>query len=169
MQTHPASGLSEHFKSLADPRVDRTKLHSLHDLLIIAIAAMLCGAESFEDMEDFGTAKEDWFKTFLDLPHAYLLTTHSIGYSARWIPKVFWNASCRGRRACVWRWVKRSSLWMARRCAGPAAKRKRHAAWSAHGRPAMAWCWVKSKCLTNPTKSLPCHSYYAHWNWRAVS
>jgi len=69
MQMHPASGLSEHFKSLPDPRVDRTKLHSLHDILIIAITALLCGAESFEDMEDFGAAKEDWFKTFLELPN----------------------------------------------------------------------------------------------------
>ena len=61
--------LSEHFKKLRDPRIDRRKDHRLHDILIIAISSMLCGAETFVDMEDFGLAKEDWFKTFLDLPN----------------------------------------------------------------------------------------------------
>ncbi len=61
--------LSEHFKKLRDPRIDRKKAHSLHDILIIAISAMLCGAETFVDMETFGHAKDDWFKSFLDLPN----------------------------------------------------------------------------------------------------
>jgi predicted transposase YbfD/YdcC len=56
-----------HFKSVADPRVDRTKDHDLIDILVIAICALLCAAESFNDMEDFGKAKEDWFRTFLKL------------------------------------------------------------------------------------------------------
>jgi len=49
--------------------VDRRKLHSLTDVLAIAICALLCGADSFEDMEVFGEAKSDWFETFLELPH----------------------------------------------------------------------------------------------------
>jgi len=61
--------LSEQFKRLRDPRIDRTKCHSLHDILIIAILAMLCGADSFTDMEDFGHAKDDWLASFLDLPN----------------------------------------------------------------------------------------------------
>lgn len=36
---------------------------------MIAICALLCGAESFEDMEIFGAAKEEWFGTFLELPN----------------------------------------------------------------------------------------------------
>jgi hypothetical protein len=39
----------------------------LVDILVIALCAMLCGAEGFNDMEDFGKAKRDWFKSFLDL------------------------------------------------------------------------------------------------------
>lgn len=69
MQPNASLSLSEHFKKLRDPRLDRTKAHSLHDILIIAILAMLCGADSFTDMEDFGHAKDDWLATFLDLPN----------------------------------------------------------------------------------------------------
>ena len=67
MQTHPKLSLIEHFKSLKDPRIDRTKDHDLIDVLIIAICCLLCAGESFNDMEDFGKAKEDWFRTFLKL------------------------------------------------------------------------------------------------------
>jgi DDE_Tnp_1-associated len=56
-------------KEVPDPRVDRRKLHVLSDVLAIAICALLCGADSFEDVEVFGEAKADWFGTFLGLPH----------------------------------------------------------------------------------------------------
>jgi predicted transposase YbfD/YdcC len=67
MQKHPKLSLIEHFEKLADPRVNRTKDHDLIDVLIIAICTLLCAGESFNDMEDFGQAKQDWFKTFLRL------------------------------------------------------------------------------------------------------
>lgn len=67
MQKHPKLSLIEHFQMLSDPRMDRTKEHDLIDVLIIAVCTLLCGGESFNDMEDFGYAKEDWFKTFLRL------------------------------------------------------------------------------------------------------
>jgi len=67
MQTHPSPSLIEHFKDLNDPRVDRTKEHELIDILIIGLCCLLCGGESFNDMEDFGYAKQEWFKTFLKL------------------------------------------------------------------------------------------------------
>jgi predicted transposase YbfD/YdcC len=67
MQKHPKLSLIEHFQDLPDPRVDRTKDHDLIDILVIAICTLLCAGESFNDMEDFGKAKQDWFKTFLTL------------------------------------------------------------------------------------------------------
>lgn len=68
MQTnHPKVSLIEYFQSITDPRVNRTKDHDLIDILIIAICCLLCGGEGFNDMEDFGHAKHDWFKTFLRL------------------------------------------------------------------------------------------------------
>jgi predicted transposase YbfD/YdcC len=65
--THPKLSLIEHFQHLPDPRVNRTKDHDLIDILVIAICTLLCGGEGFNDMEDFGHAKHDWFKTFLRL------------------------------------------------------------------------------------------------------
>jgi predicted transposase YbfD/YdcC len=67
MQKHSSLSMVEHFKSLADPRVDRTKDHALIDVLVIAVCTLLCGGEGFNDMEDFGQAKEEWFRTFLRL------------------------------------------------------------------------------------------------------
>jgi predicted transposase YbfD/YdcC len=67
MQTHPKLSLVEHFENLIDPRVKRTKAHDLIDVLIIAVCTLLCGGEGFNDMEDFGKAKRDWFQTFLAL------------------------------------------------------------------------------------------------------
>lgn len=67
MQQHASLSLIEHFRGLADPRVDRTKDHDLIDVLVIAVCCLLCAGESFNDMEDFGLAKQDWFKTFLAL------------------------------------------------------------------------------------------------------
>lgn len=67
MQTHPKRSLVEHFKSVSDPRMNRTKDHDLIDILIISVCTLLCGGETFNDMEDFGYAKEEWFRTFLAL------------------------------------------------------------------------------------------------------
>jgi predicted transposase YbfD/YdcC len=66
--------LLEHFGDLPDPRIDRTRRHELTDIPVIAICTLLCGGESFNDMEDFGLAKEDWLRTFLALPHG--IPTH---------------------------------------------------------------------------------------------
>lgn len=66
---HPKKSLIEHLSAIRDPRVKRTRDHELIDILVIAICALLCRAETFNDMEDFGNAKLDWFKTFLVLPN----------------------------------------------------------------------------------------------------
>jgi predicted transposase YbfD/YdcC len=57
----------ECLESVPDPRLERTKEHELIDILVIAICCLLCGGESFYDMEDFGYAKEEWFRSFLKL------------------------------------------------------------------------------------------------------
>ena len=53
--------------TIQDPRVDRTKEHKLIDVLVIAVCAVICGAEGWTDCEDFGQCKEKWFRTFLEL------------------------------------------------------------------------------------------------------
>lgn len=56
------------FRDIPDPRVERTKRHNLTDVLVIGVCTLLCGGETFNDMEDFGKAKHDWLATFLELP-----------------------------------------------------------------------------------------------------
>jgi predicted transposase YbfD/YdcC len=57
------------FAILDDPRVERTKRHSLEAIVTIALCGVICGADSWVEIEAFGQAKEDWFATVLDLPH----------------------------------------------------------------------------------------------------
>jgi predicted transposase YbfD/YdcC len=59
--------LVEHFGVMPDPRIDRRKEHELVDILVIAVCTLLCAGETFNDMEEFGKAKYEWFKTFLKL------------------------------------------------------------------------------------------------------
>lgn len=53
---------------MPDPRYDHTKRHLLLDILFIAICTVICGGENFEDMAEFGNAKEQWLRKFLKLP-----------------------------------------------------------------------------------------------------
>jgi predicted transposase YbfD/YdcC len=69
MGTDSVGSIDKHFGNLEDPRVDRTKLHKLLDILVIAICAVICGADNWEEVELFGQAKEDWFKSFLEMPN----------------------------------------------------------------------------------------------------
>jgi predicted transposase YbfD/YdcC len=58
----------KYFAELRDPRVERNREHLLEEVLLIAIAAVLSGAESWNDIADYGEAKVEWLRTFLSLP-----------------------------------------------------------------------------------------------------
>jgi hypothetical protein len=59
----------DHFSDLEDPRIERNKLHKLIDILTIAICAVICNADTWEDIEEFAKSKESWFGKFLELPN----------------------------------------------------------------------------------------------------
>lgn len=61
-------GILRYFADLPDPRAHNVR-HRLIDLLIIALCATLCGADGWDDFEDFAKAKAKWFGSFLDLEH----------------------------------------------------------------------------------------------------
>lgn len=69
MNNRKPKTLVEHFSSVTDPRIDRTKRHKLIDILVISICATICGADGWEEFELFGQSKLDWFKGFLELPN----------------------------------------------------------------------------------------------------
>ena len=58
-----------YFSNLADPRVERTKEHLLEDIIFITIAAVICGAETWNDIENYGKSKKNWLKQYLRLPN----------------------------------------------------------------------------------------------------
>jgi predicted transposase YbfD/YdcC len=57
-----------HFADLPDPRVERGRRHRLLDIVTVAVCAVICGADSWVDVELFGDSKLEWFRTFLELP-----------------------------------------------------------------------------------------------------
>ena len=61
--------LVDYFEELADPRIERCKRHSLLDIITIAICAIICGADNWVHVAMFGRSKEEWFRTFLELPN----------------------------------------------------------------------------------------------------
>ena len=63
------ASIVEHFQTLEDPRIERTKKHNLLDILVIALCTLLTGGEGFQDMELFGKSKRAWLQTFLALPY----------------------------------------------------------------------------------------------------
>lgn len=62
------SKFQEYFTEIKDPRVERTRYHLLTDIITIAILAVIAGAEGWEDIEEYGLNKQEWLKTFLELP-----------------------------------------------------------------------------------------------------
>jgi len=62
-------GIAKHFGKVKDPRKERTRRHKLLDIILIAICGVICGADSWVDIELFGKSKLNWLKTFLELPN----------------------------------------------------------------------------------------------------
>ena len=68
MEKEAIGSITKHFGELQDPRTGNAKAHIFLEILIIAICAVICGADGWSDIELFGKNKKDWLKTFLELP-----------------------------------------------------------------------------------------------------
>lgn len=55
------------FSSLQDNRREITKFYELNDILLMAVISVLCGADSWNDIEGYCVAKEEWLTELLDL------------------------------------------------------------------------------------------------------
>jgi len=98
MKLKPKITLLDHFAKLTDPRIDRTKDHKLIDILAIAICGMLCGADNWVAMEQYGKSKEEWLKQFLELPNG--IPSHDT------ISRVFGRLDPKEFEQCFRDWVK---------------------------------------------------------------
>lgn len=92
---HPS--IPKHFAHLSDPRRDN-KRHKLVDIITIAICAVICNANTFEHICEFGQAKCEWFKKFLALPHGIPSTDTFERVFARIDPQEF--------KTCFMEWIQ---------------------------------------------------------------
>ena len=66
MPREKVTSIEKAFRSIQDPRASNRK-HKIQDILAISLCAVLCGAEGWEDIEEFGRSNEKWFCSFLEL------------------------------------------------------------------------------------------------------
>ncbi len=97
MSKKPLEAIEEHFSKVKDPRIDRTKDHKLIDIIAIAICAIICGAEGWTDMENYGNSKILWLKTFLELPNG--IPSHDT------FGRVFGKIDAQQFQLAFWEWV----------------------------------------------------------------
>lgn len=86
------------FALVEDPRVERTKRHRLRDIIILAICGVICGAEGWVEIEEFGKAKEAWFTELLQLPNG--IPSHDT------FGRVFAHLDPKQFEASFFQWVK---------------------------------------------------------------
>jgi predicted transposase YbfD/YdcC len=98
METSVGRSLLPHFAEMSDPRVERTRDHLLSDLLALAICGVIGGADSWVEIEEFGKAKAEWFRSFLRLPHG--IPSHDT------FGRVFARLDPEEFQACFINWVQ---------------------------------------------------------------
>jgi predicted transposase YbfD/YdcC len=95
----PASlSLAHHFRSLRDPRRPHLRKHLLLDIVSIALCAVICGANDWQQVATFAHRRRDWLATFLTLPNG--IPSHDT------FERVFDRLEPQAFQACFRRWVK---------------------------------------------------------------
>jgi len=92
------AAIADYFGEIEDPRDYRAKKHELIDIITIALCAVICGADSWTDIENYGKAKIDWLKTFLLLENG--IPSHDT------FGRIFALISPKAFQNCFISWVK---------------------------------------------------------------
>jgi predicted transposase YbfD/YdcC len=98
MSQAPLTSLSEHFAGLTDPRVEGRTDHPLVNIIVITVCAVICGAESWVEVELFGHSKFDWLAQFLDLSQG--IPSHDT------LGRVFGQLNAEQFQSCFLSWVQ---------------------------------------------------------------
>ena len=91
------TSILEHFSTLEDPRIERGKEHQLLDIVVLAICAVVSGAEGWEGIELFGQTRLAWLRRYVPLAHG--IPTHDT------LARVLSRVSARGFEECFASWV----------------------------------------------------------------
>ena len=86
------------FSQIDDPRRDLGKEHKLNDILLIGIISVICGANTWNEMEQYALEKEEFLRTFLDLPNG--ITSHDT------FNRVFSAINPKQFEVCFIEWIK---------------------------------------------------------------
>ncbi len=125
----PPTSISEHFAALTDPRVERSRVHRLVDIVTIALCGVLCGADDWVAIAAFGQEKEAWLRTFLELPGG--IPSHDT------FGRVFARLAPDEFRACFLTWVRAVVGEVGAQVVAVDGKTLRRSADRAHGRGAL--------------------------------
>lgn len=143
MDVDAPPGLLRAFAELKDPRVNRTKRHSLGDILAIAICAVICGADGWAQVARFGRCKLKWFRTFLELPNG--IPSHDT------FGRVFSALDPSGFEECFMNWIAALTTASAGRLIAIDGKTIRRSLDTANGKAAIhmvsAWCQANHMVL----------------------
>ncbi len=118
MKLKPKITIADHFGEMEDPRVEWSIQHKLIDIITIAICAVICGADTWVDIEIYGQSKYEWLKQFLELPNGIPSHDTFSRVFSRLDPKEFQN--------CFLNWVKSISKLVAKEVVAIDGKTLRH-------------------------------------------
>ena len=76
MNKDVSNSFETYFGNLKDPRVERTKLYPLSEILFIVLTGSICGAESWRDFVIFGEERLDFYKNIIHLRMAFRQKIH---------------------------------------------------------------------------------------------
>jgi predicted transposase YbfD/YdcC len=96
--SNPDLSISRYFRTLKDPRRAHRRLHLLQDILVVALCAVIAGAQDWQEVETFGRKRKDWLQRFLELPHG--IPAHDT------FERVFDRIEPRAFQVCFRQWVQ---------------------------------------------------------------
>jgi predicted transposase YbfD/YdcC len=94
----PDLSIPNFFRKLKDPRRTHRRLHLLQEIIVIALCAVIAGAQDWQEIETFGRKRRDWLKRFLKLPNG--IPSHDT------FERVFDRLKPQAFQACFAQWVQ---------------------------------------------------------------
>ncbi len=95
---NPSASLLKHFESIDDPRTEYLIEHQLLEIIAMTICAVICGAESWVEIEEYGHSKQEWLQKFLALPNG--IPSHDT------IGRLFTQLDPEQLQSCFLSWIK---------------------------------------------------------------